>query len=225
MARDYPLTYFIGVDSSSPINFSRLNSIFNLKTMPNNVHFDHADIFSKLPYSNDEFDLVFVKMMNIVLPGGKQAWKHFVEELVRVTKPGGYIEIIDPDLKPYNAGPIYSRFYHNFEQVLSYQGVDPIQSDALGKLLDNQPLLASVTCDYVSAPIGWSGEVGTKILEIIGLITMSVSSELSSIFGLAKSLSNHEYEFLTKSCIQECLEREVFYNLHYAYAVKNNITV
>ncbi len=89
MARDYPLAYFVGVDSSSSINVSRLNRSLNLKDVPNNVRFDHADIFSGLPYSDNEFDFVFVKMMGIILPGGSQGWKHFVEELVRVTKPGG----------------------------------------------------------------------------------------------------------------------------------------
>lgn len=88
MARDYPFSFFIGVDPNAPTDL-QVDRILELKSMPSNVRFDRADIFSSLPYSNDEFDFVYVKMMGLVLPGGDLAWKQFVKELVRVTKRGG----------------------------------------------------------------------------------------------------------------------------------------
>ncbi|RUS20634.1 hypothetical protein BC937DRAFT_94742, partial [Endogone sp. FLAS-F59071] len=184
MARDYPLSFFIGVDPNAPTDVLQVDRSLELKYIPSNVRFDRTETFSSLPYSNDEFDFVYVKMMGMVLPGGDQAWKQFVKELVRVIKRGGYVEIVDPNFKPYNAGPNNSLFYSGFEQLLTYHGVNPHHGELLGELLDSTSQLSDEMWDYVSVPIGWSGTLGAKVLETMRFFMMSLAPALSDSLGL-----------------------------------------
>lgn len=69
-----------------------------------NLDFYQVDVTQeKLPFQDDEFD--FVKQRLVTASFTLDNWKSVLQELIRVTKPGGYIELIEIDFSTCNLGP------------------------------------------------------------------------------------------------------------------------
>jgi len=82
VSNEYPLTEFIGIDNTD---------LFPAEIKPNNLNFIHADILEGLPFQEGVFDFTRV---NIVEPRySADQISYIIDELVRVTRPGGYIEV------------------------------------------------------------------------------------------------------------------------------------
>ena len=93
MALDYSVSIFVGIDIAPlfPENY------------PPNMVFLKCDIMDGLPFPDNTFD--FVRQAFVIICMDWQSWKEkVVKELIRVTKPGGYIEIMDTDDETMNLG-------------------------------------------------------------------------------------------------------------------------
>ena len=94
LALEYPLTKFTGVD---------ILPIFP-KRSPSNLKFVQADIRSSLPFPNDTFD--YIHMRHMMMNFTYQEWIDLViPELVRILKPGGYLELTESDVEWGNISP------------------------------------------------------------------------------------------------------------------------
>lgn len=92
---EYPLSDFIGVDILPLI----------IKRHPSNVEFIQADIKIRLPFPDMSFD--YIHMRHMLFYFTEKDWKNMViPELIRVLKPGGYLEIAEADIEWYNTSPI-----------------------------------------------------------------------------------------------------------------------
>ena len=81
MAKDYPNSHFTGLDFA-PIQ---------PKDTPRNVNFVQANALNGLPFEDNTFDYVFQRFLVVAYP--KDKWGFMISELVRVLKPGGYLEV------------------------------------------------------------------------------------------------------------------------------------
>ena len=81
MATDYPHVEITGIDMS-PIQ---------PKIKPDNFTFVQANLLDGLPFEDDTFDYVFQRILVSSIPRDK--WPSVVKELIRVLKPGGYLEV------------------------------------------------------------------------------------------------------------------------------------
>ena len=82
MATNYPCAEFTGIDIS-PIQPSQIK--------PKNFTFIQGNIFEGLPFADDSFDFVFQRLLVGAIP--KDKWPFVIRELIRVLKPGGYLEV------------------------------------------------------------------------------------------------------------------------------------
>lgn len=83
MAREYPKSNFVGTD---------LLDLFEstISHAPPNVRFLIANTLS-LPFEDNTFDYVFQRLQTICFR--ENEWPIVIKELVRVTKPGGWVEL------------------------------------------------------------------------------------------------------------------------------------
>ncbi len=100
MAEDYPDSTFIGVDIS-PL-FPDSNEA------PPNLGFLQCNVNDGLPFPDSTFDFVYQRCMISFVTIYEV--ERFVKELIRVLKPGGYIEIVETDLNYENAGTLSKNF-------------------------------------------------------------------------------------------------------------------
>lgn len=82
MAASYPKAKFIGVDIS-PVRLGLYK--------PKNVEFMKANVLEHLPFDDNTFDYIFQRLLIFAIPAKK--WPSVINELVRVLKPGGYLEV------------------------------------------------------------------------------------------------------------------------------------
>ncbi|PKK65155.1 S-adenosyl-L-methionine-dependent methyltransferase [Rhizophagus irregularis] len=97
---NYPKSNFFGLDKKP---------LFPKEIKPENLQFIQADILNGLPYPDDEFD--FVHQETMILAYTPDQWNFVISELVRVTKPGGWIELVEPYSFAIGAGPLFVEFY------------------------------------------------------------------------------------------------------------------
>ncbi|KAI8376460.1 S-adenosyl-L-methionine-dependent methyltransferase [Radiomyces spectabilis] len=84
MATEYPCSNFIGVD---------MCDIFPTNIRPSNVSFQVANVLERLPFPDNTFDFVNMRLFIIALR--KEQWPTVIKELYRVLKPGGYLQSVE----------------------------------------------------------------------------------------------------------------------------------
>jgi len=100
-AEKFPWSNFTGIDIS-PI-FPKMTEIKLI-----NVTFLQFNILDGLPFDDNTFD--FVHMRHLILAFTEKQWQDQVlKELIRVCKPGGWIELVEQDYAYLNEGPIFKK--------------------------------------------------------------------------------------------------------------------
>ncbi|HEX8982683.1 MAG TPA: methyltransferase domain-containing protein [Ktedonobacterales bacterium] len=67
-----------------------------------NFTFVQGNMFEGLPFPDDSFDFVHQRLVTVAIPTTQ--WLPQVQELLRVTRPGGWVELVEGDLLPGGAG-------------------------------------------------------------------------------------------------------------------------
>lgn len=99
LATNYPNTKFVGID---------ITKAFPSEIKPKNLVFIQHDINgSLLPFPENTFDYVRMSNMNTCLKDHQ--WDAVLREMVRVLKPGGYIELMECDMTYSHSGPMFSK--------------------------------------------------------------------------------------------------------------------
>src|SRR5258708_4957512 len=88
MARDFPQAHVTACDL--------LKQESQGSSAPLNVHFVQGDLLKGLPSPAQSFVFVHQRLLCRAIP--RLSWPGVVRELVRVTKPGGWIELVETQL-------------------------------------------------------------------------------------------------------------------------------
>ncbi|RIB18745.1 S-adenosyl-L-methionine-dependent methyltransferase [Gigaspora rosea] len=152
MASDFPNSTFVGIEKDSMYPEHK----------PKNVKIVQANVLEKFPFQDDTFDFVYSRLN--FLSFSESQWKnHLIKELIRVLKPGGYLECID-HLGTDNKGPILEKFSFAIEKVLIQAGRSPSLASKFSDVIEFEPQMGKVTLTEVIVPIGsWGGELGLHI--------------------------------------------------------------
>lgn len=88
MINDYPDCNYEGCD---------MVNIVAQKPTPKQFTFRIANVLEGLPYPDNTFDLVHLRLLVLALRYDE--WPGVIKELLRVTKPGGLIQMMEPDYR------------------------------------------------------------------------------------------------------------------------------
>ncbi|CAG8467703.1 7704_t:CDS:2 [Dentiscutata erythropus] len=94
MATENKCPQFVGVD---------IVPLYPSEIHPTNVKFRQANVLSGLPFEDETFDFVYMRFMTFAFTVND--WERALKEALRVTKKGGYVEIMETDFRWYNEGP------------------------------------------------------------------------------------------------------------------------
>jgi ubiquinone/menaquinone biosynthesis C-methylase UbiE len=83
MAETFPKSNFTGVDLT--------NTLIGNDDMSKNIKFIKGNVLDGLPFKNSTFDYIFIR--NLSYGFSEQDWKFMINEIIRITKPGGWIEV------------------------------------------------------------------------------------------------------------------------------------
>jgi SAM-dependent methyltransferase len=154
MAQQFPLTQVFSVDLEPP-------AVVSLSTQAKeslaNYHFIQGNILQGLPFPDQSFDFTHQRLLVLALPAA--TWSPVIRELIRVTRKGGWIELMEIDVIK-QGGPLTEKVIGLILEFVRRRGIEVKLVENLGSLLQQEGL-KQVTQRFVDIPIGsWGARLG-----------------------------------------------------------------
>lgn len=163
---------------------------------PRNFKFQRGGSLTHLPFPDGTFDLVYSNLLISNAP--KDQSDAIITELIRVTKPGGYFELVENDYRGRNRSP---KTLALINRVLTTEALDG-NSDFLSKLstkLSSHPELLFVQTDSLVVRIGPRDSPAF-------LIMLTMLRAMEGLVAKGLGLGKSEYEAYVEECMNECCE-------------------
>ncbi|CAG8617939.1 22803_t:CDS:2, partial [Dentiscutata erythropus] len=203
IATTYPLAKVVGLDISP-----------HQPTMikPKNFEFIRANVHERLPFDDNTFDFVFQRYLTVGL--NKEKCPQVFNELVRVLKPGGFLELCEPS-SIFDAGPTTKNIWDCEYEILEEQGSDFDLYQKLEEYCQNQGQLENIKKEVIQCYfVNDNVELGKAILNN----TISAYASLKPILTKKMQISDEEYDKLIKTSEKEIVEYNSYYLAVRVYA-------
>ncbi|CAG8543863.1 10882_t:CDS:2 [Gigaspora margarita] len=152
MSSDYPNSTFIGIETIQMFPIQK----------PNNVEFKlHEDFNTRFPFEDNSFDFIHMRFCWFYFTFDQ--WRTtIIKELVRLLKPGGWLEFIEITPDGENLGPVTTDFIEDLKTRAQSRHLDPMIAYNLSSILKSTSNLSSkVYHEFRKIPCGsWGGNVG-----------------------------------------------------------------
>ena len=167
---------------------------------PANYHFLRGNLLQGLPFAADQFDFVHQRLLTMGIP--VSSWASVVDDLVRVTSVGGWVELVEISWSMTPAGPATERFMLLAGQIGRRLGLDT--TDILFRSLDQGLRRAGLTAverREFRLPVGeWGGQVGSLMATDVRAGFM----RMCSVFEAHGLLTDDEGRQLIGTAMAEC---------------------
>ncbi|CAB4474680.1 S-adenosyl-L-methionine-dependent methyltransferase [Rhizophagus irregularis] len=212
LANKYENSYFFGVD---------FKPIFPREIKPNNLEFIEADVTDALSFHDNEFDFTHIEHMSLVLTSDQ--WDVVIPELVRVTKPGGYIEVSDRRNSYVGEGPIFRKMSDALWASCSKRNIDTNLIYNLDSKFELQPNIGKIhriEKDLIIGPNG--GKIGLifQDLAFSYYISEMAIKNLSEEMGI----SEEEYKNMTEKDLVEEFKQTSTECVHFRFWAQKQLS-
>jgi SAM-dependent methyltransferase len=130
--------------------------------LPTNCSFTRGNILNGLPYSNDSFDFVHQRLLVLGLPF--HTWPGVVQEIVRVTRQGSWVELVECDLHFSHQGTYTRDFIGWLDQASKQRGIDIGIGQKIKSFLEAAGLV-HIEEHTKELPLGnWGNHLGKMLL-------------------------------------------------------------
>ncbi|WP_376796303.1 class I SAM-dependent methyltransferase [Thermogemmatispora sp.] len=210
LAQQFPEAEVIGLD---------VEQVKTRSAPPPNFRFVQGDILEGLPFEEGYFDFVHQRLLFLAIP--LPAWPGVVQDLARVTAPGGWIELVEgsPSSSSFvPAGPATQQLCGLIGQLASLRGLDSegVVMRSLERYLVEAGLINIQRCP-IEIPVGeWGGRLGSLMALDVREGVKAVSAPVAARFGMSES----EVLNLLDRASQEWNELRTSYSLAVAYGQK-----
>lgn len=152
MANHFPMAQIVGCDITDT----------SFKTdLPRNCILTTGNILKGLPFPDQTFEYTHQRFLTAAIPAAN--WPGVIHELVRVTMPGGWIELLEIPNVFQNAGPETTRLTEWLARVSQTMGFDINSVPSIETWMRSEGLSFVETQDII-VPLGdWGGRVGSLL--------------------------------------------------------------
>jgi ubiquinone/menaquinone biosynthesis C-methylase UbiE len=153
MAALFPQTQVVGLDVNPPPADERA-TVGSADTRPTNYSFVSGNVLEGLPFADASFDFVHMRLLVLAIPHDR--WPFVVNELVRVTRIGGWVESVEagPLLR---GGPATDLIMSWIIELLARRGIAFADGSQVSGLL-HAAGLANIVAQQITLPFGVYGE-------------------------------------------------------------------
>lgn len=169
IAQFFPQANVIGTDLVEPKMESVSASLGNgLERRPENYAFVQANVMEGLPFANNSFDYVHMRLLLFAIP--HTSWPAVARELLRVTKPGGWVESVETGPQQ-NGGPAMDQLVAWITEASLRRGVDPLLGPHVASFFADAGLRNMVARD-LHLPVGaYGGRLGNMAAaDVFGVV-------------------------------------------------------
>ncbi|CAB4394855.1 unnamed protein product [Rhizophagus irregularis] len=188
----------------------------DMNSLPENLTFTHGNIFENgLPYPDNYFDYVNVRSLLGWLPRDKISF--VIEEIRRVTIPGGKLEMLETDVIIKNATEHYEeKLGKIWRDLCACKGYDPNNVIELDKFLERD--FFGITNSKLSIPIGgFGGKVGELYAEAFICAVTTIASVMEEKLNMTDKAIK---EYLSE-CIEKLNIAQAYTNIYLVSATKS----
>ncbi|KAG0227839.1 hypothetical protein BGW41_003654 [Actinomortierella wolfii] len=205
MSTEHTETNFTGID---------ISAVWPTEIRPRNCRFHVVNAFEGLPFEDNTFDFVYQRFMIMAYPA--TAWPFVISELVRVTKPGGIIELTECPVSTKANGPEMERLLAVLETGCNAKGLDTKAAKKLEGWLKDAGL-TNVTACHASIPVGaWGSKVGQLMKENMTALWTSLRGFIKELTGM----NDQQYEAVIRRIMAECEVSKCYTNCYCAWGIK-----
>ncbi|RUS16756.1 S-adenosyl-L-methionine-dependent methyltransferase [Endogone sp. FLAS-F59071] len=203
MAQDYPechVTAFDLVETKGVI-----------PRRPKNYEFLVHDALERFPCVDNSYDFVHMRNMSQALP--EDGWLKVLEEIFRVTKPGGCVQLVEMgEMMNYMGavGPI------GISHTFACRGISLCSAQNLGIFLKEAGFTKICTKKTLIKLGQWGGKSGERAVQNLQQWFHNMKPPLSEIL----SIDVDEYDHMVKRLMAECDALRPFINCHQVMAIK-----
>jgi SAM-dependent methyltransferase len=151
---------------------------------PAGYHFVRGNLLQGLPFVDDGFDFVHQRLLLSGVP--VKAWARTVTELVRVTRPGGWLELVEGEFDIAPAGPATRRILDVTWRLYQETGLD--STGIIFRSLGEHPRHAGLTdveSRVIEVPLGeWGGRIGSLMASDIRALFLRLAPVFEAKFGV-----------------------------------------
>jgi len=151
---------------------------------PAAYHFVRGNLLHGLPFASDQFDFVHQRALISGVP--VSSWASVTGDLVRVTRPGGWVELVEHPVRLESAGPAAERFLDLVQRTLRAHGLpcDDTVANGLDRYL-RRAGLADVQRRDVDLPVGeWGGRVGSLMATDARALLIRFAAVIPTALGI-----------------------------------------
>lgn len=152
VATVFPTANVVGLDINPP-KVDEHAEAGGEELRPPNYAFVSGNVLEGLPFADGSFDFVHMRLLVLALPHDR--WPFVISELIRVTRPGGWIESVEV-IEDQQGGPAVDQIMTWVSAMLQRRGIDIADGSRVGTLLQAQGL-GNVSSRRVEVPIGVHG--------------------------------------------------------------------
>ena len=180
---------------------------------PSGYRHVRGNVLQGLPFRDGVFDLVHQRLLVSGIPLAE--WPGVVAELVRVTRPGGWVELGEPAMGGRRTGPATERLQRMALELAGSLGLDT--GDAVYGALDRylrEAGLEEVTRREVELPVGeWGGRVGSFMASDL----RAGATRICEVLQAKGALPGEEATELLRRATQEFEENDTIALMAVAY--------
>lgn len=160
MAALFPQATVVGLDITPPPADEEAEA-GGVEVRPPNYQFAPGNVLEGLPFPDASFDFVHMRLLVLALPHDR--WPFVVNELVRVTRPGGWIESVEATTLE-QGGPATDQLMAWIEALLARRGISFPNGGKVGEVLRSTGAV-NVVSNRITLPFGdYGGRVGKLLM-------------------------------------------------------------
>ncbi len=159
LAALFPAANVIGLDVVPPPADDTPTLGYGLDRRPDNYVYVQGNILDGLPFPDATFDFVHQRLLVAALP--EDRWPWVVGELLRVTRPGGWVELLEAI--PTQGGPGMNLLYRWLVAVGLKRGVNILVTPNIGNFLRMAGAQNVVQRNLPMALGAWGGHAGVMM--------------------------------------------------------------
>jgi ubiquinone/menaquinone biosynthesis C-methylase UbiE len=204
LSKKYPKSTFTGIDTAEYLPEERGET------------FVEHNIQEALPFADESFDFVHARFLLDHVT--EQQWQEkLVPELLRVTKPNGWIELVEFDVNHKSDGPQTRRLTNGALRYLASKGYNGLISKNIPGYLKGTGKVETVWQHDKIVPLGrWAGAVGALAIQDTSSLFHDMRKELSH----SMDISLEVYDGLVEEYKREVEQRRTFFFTHRYFAQK-----
>jgi ubiquinone/menaquinone biosynthesis C-methylase UbiE len=158
VAEKFPSARVFGLDLEPPQSVSLASQATH---PPINYHFVQGNVLEGLPFPDQMFDYTHQRLLVGAIP--LENWPGVLRELVRVTRPNGWIELFETSNEFVPSGPASAQVLTWMSNFLHSRGIDALAMNHLGEML-GQCGVRSVSYKRLAIPLGtWDRRLGVLL--------------------------------------------------------------